>query len=184
VAVIATEIVERIVKADPDALLVAALGTATSAVREVTGDGPHVTIAGAMGCAMAVALGLADAQTGPVVAVVGDGELLMGASSLWSLAGIHPTNLAVVVLADGEYSITGGQPLGTPCRAAAVATALGLHAAVATTGDELDAALAKERPLVVEAVVSQRVWPGPSPFVDPHKVRLDVQARLHAAGSP
>ena len=180
---IAAEIVERVVKADPDALLVAALGTATSAVRAVTDDGPHVSIAGAMGGAIAVALGLADAQRGSVVAVVGDGELLMGASSLWSVAGIRPDNLTIVVLADGEYSITGGQPLTAPCRAAAVAEALGMSSAVATTPEELDAALQDQaRPLVVEAVVSERVWPGPSPFVDPHKIRLDVGTRLEAAG--
>jgi len=180
VAVIASEVVETITKAVPDALLVASLGTATSAVRAVSGDGPHVCIAGAMGSALAVALGLADARPDQrVVAVLGDGELLMGASSLWSVAGIRPANLTVVVLADGHYTITGGQPLPVACQAAAVAQALGLAGAVASTADELGSALTElPGPSVVEAVVHERVWPGPSPFVDPHGVRLAVRARL------
>jgi thiamine pyrophosphate-dependent acetolactate synthase large subunit-like protein len=180
VAVIASEVVATVTKALPDALLVGSLGTATSAVRAVTGDGPHVCIAGAMGGAVAVALGIADARPDvTVVAVVGDGELLMGASSLWSVAGIRPRNLAVVVLADGAYTITGGQPLPADSRAAAVAAALGLSSVVADTADELATALsAGPGPVVVEASVHERVWPGASPFVDPHGVRIAVRERL------
>lgn len=176
---IAAEVVTTITKALPDALLVASLGTATSAVRAVTDDGPHVSIAGAMGGAVAVALGLADARPDvTVVAVVGDGELLMGASTLWSVAGIRPQNLVVVVLADGVYSITGGQPLPAGCQAAAVAAALGLPSATADTAAELAEALTTAT--VIEATVHERVWPGPSPFVDPHAVRLTVRSRLGA----
>ena len=176
---IATEVVEAIVKTQPDAVLVASLGTATSAVRAVTEDGPHVCIAGAMGGAVAVALGVADAVPDQrIVAVVGDGELLMGASSLWSVAGIRPPNLTVVVLADGEYTITGGQPLPVPSHAAAVAESLQMTGVVASTADELHAALLPAGPSVIEAVVHERVWPGPSPFVDPHGVRIAVRQRL------
>ena len=35
----------------------------------------------------------------------------MGASSLWTLSGLAPANLLVLVLDDGAYSITGGQEL-------------------------------------------------------------------------
>lgn len=177
---IASEIVETVTAALPEALLVASLGTATSAVRAVTEDGPHVCIAGAMGSALAIALGLADARPDQrIVAVIGDGELLMGASTLWSIAGIRPANLTVVVLADGLYAITGGQPLPFACHAAAVARTLDLTGAVASTAGELTAALHDlAGPSVIEAVVHERVWPGPSPFVDPHGVRLAVRARL------
>jgi thiamine pyrophosphate-dependent acetolactate synthase large subunit-like protein len=133
-----------------------------------------------MGCAVALALGLAEARPDVhVVAVVGDGELLMGAGSLWSVAGIRPSNLTVVVLADGEYSITGGQPLPAPCKAAAVAQVLGIDARAVSTTDELCEALIElPRPSLLEAIVDDRVWPGPSPFVDPHEVRLSVRSRL------
>ena len=49
-----------------------------------------------------------------VIAIVGDGEALMGVGSFWSMAGIAPANLLTVVLVDGHYTITGEQPLGVP----------------------------------------------------------------------
>ncbi|MEZ5101093.1 MAG: thiamine pyrophosphate-dependent enzyme [Thermoleophilia bacterium] len=109
--------VAAVLVAAPDAVCVASLGTATSALREASGDGPHVYMGGAMGSALAVALGLAERRPDvPVVALLGDGELLMGATSLWSLAGLAPANLPVVVLDDGRYSITGGQGSSTRSR--------------------------------------------------------------------
>src|SRR4051794_18592164 len=125
-----------------------------------------------MGVALAVALGVAEKRPErEVVALVGDGELLMGAGSLWSLAGRAPENLVVVVLADGHYSITGGQPLGGPSRFAGGGAALGLSALTADTREEIVAALA-ERPALLEVRCDDGVWPGPSPFVDPPAVRL------------
>lgn len=181
-----TDAVATAVSSAPDAVFVASLGTATSALRAVSGDAPHVYLGGAMGSAMAVALGLADARVAPVIALVGDGEFLMGASSLWSLAGVRPANLAVIVLADGQYAITGGQRLGAPSCAAATAAALpGLASERVSTQPDLARVIrGLPRPAVIEAVVSSHAWPGPSPFVDPQRVRLSVQARLARPAGP
>lgn len=172
--------VAAVLAAAPDAVCVASLGTATSALREASADGPHVYMGGAMGSALAVALGLAERRPDvPVVALLGDGELLMGATSLWSLAGLAPANLRVVVLDDGRYSITGGQGLVHPVTAAPVARALGLAAAEADTPEMLGRAVA-DAPgsAVVVARIEEHAWPGPSPFVDPHRVRVRLQERL------
>ena len=65
-----------------------------------------------MGSAAAAALGIADAvPEREVIALVGDGDLLMGASTLWSISALAPANLLLVALVDGHYSITGGQPI-------------------------------------------------------------------------
>src|SRR3954469_157185 len=141
-----TEVVRAVLAAAPDALYVASLGTPTSALRAASDDGPHLYLGGSMGVAVAVALGVAEKRPErAVVALAGDGEVLMGAGSLWSLAGRAPANLMVVVLADGHYSITGGQPLGVPGAFAEVAAALGLHTAVATTPEEIAAQVATLR---------------------------------------
>src|SRR5262249_4790525 len=96
----------------PDALYVSALGTATSALRRASNDGPHLYLGGAMGSTLAVAIGVAErCPERQVIALLGDGDLLMGAGSLWSLAGLAPPNVLAVVLKDGRYSITGGQSL-------------------------------------------------------------------------
>jgi thiamine pyrophosphate-dependent acetolactate synthase large subunit-like protein len=167
----------------PDALVVASLGTATSALRAASDDGPHLYMGGAMGAALAAALGVAERRPERrVLAILGDGETLMGVSSLWTLAALRPPNLLAAVLCDGHYSITGGQPLGTPTRFVEVGAALGLETAVATS--EAAAASAVEalagRTAVLEIRYDDRTWPGPSPFVDPPVVRYRFE--LNAAG--
>jgi thiamine pyrophosphate-dependent acetolactate synthase large subunit-like protein len=176
----AADAVAAAVAAAPDALFVSSLGTATSALRLASEDGPHLYLGGAMGCGLAAALGVAECRPGrSVIAIVGDGELLMGASSLWSLSGLCPANLLVLVLEDGRYSITGGQDLVGGSSFAAVAEALpDLHALEAATIAAVgDAVRTLTRPGIVLAAIDEHVWPGPSPFVDPH----DVRARFRAA---
>lgn len=182
----ATEAVRAVLNAEPNALFVASLGTATSALRAASEDGPHLYMGGSMGSALAAALGVAEKRPDrPVVAIVGDGELLMGAGSLWSLAGIRPRNLLVVVLADGFYTITGGQPLGVPPIFADVAKALGIDAGIAQSDAEIgERARALARPALLEIRYDDRVWPGPSPFVDPSVVRWRFEARVSGDLSP
>jgi thiamine pyrophosphate-dependent acetolactate synthase large subunit-like protein len=169
--------------AAPDALFVSSLGTATSALRLASDDGPHLYLGGAMGCGLATALGVADVRPGrEVVALVGDGDLLMGVGALWSLAGLAPPNLTLVVLDDGRYSITGGQPLVRSRAFADVAAAFAeLTVAEASTPEDVEAAVRGiSRPGVVVANIDEPEWPGASPFVPPHRVRARVAAR--AAG--
>lgn len=168
-----TAIVSAVLAAAPDALYVSSLGTPTSALRAAGDDGPHLYMGGSMGTALAAALGVAEKRPDrDVVALLGDGEALMGAGSFWSLAGIAPPNLLAIVLIDGHYTITGGQPLAVPDAFGAVAAALGLATATARTADEIASHVASlPRPAVLEVRYDEREWPGPSPFVDPPVVR-------------
>jgi thiamine pyrophosphate-dependent acetolactate synthase large subunit-like protein len=181
-----TAVAREVLAAAPGALVVSALGTATSALRAASDDGPHLYMGGSMGTALAAALGVAEKRPErEVVALLGDGEALMGAGSFWSLAGIAPANLLAVVLVDGHYTITGGQPLGVPDAFADVAAALGLRTATARTRDEVGARVRDlPRPAVLEVRYDERDWPGPSPFVDPPVVRWRFeQAATAPAGS-
>ena len=171
------EAVDAAVAARPDAVFVSSLGTSTSALRRATQDGCHLYLGGSMGSCLAVALGLsAGAPDAEVVAIVGDGDLVMGSSALWDLAGIRPTNLTVVVMSDGRYAITGGQVLPQPASAAAVAGSLGVVSGSADDPGKLLALLADRDVTLVEARLNgEAVWPGPSPFVEPSW----VTSRLH-----
>lgn len=74
---------------------------------------------GSMGLAVPIALGVALAQPGRgVVALEGDGSLLMQLGCLATLGARQPANLVVIAMDNGCYQITGGQ-------ATATATALG-----------------------------------------------------------
>jgi thiamine pyrophosphate-dependent acetolactate synthase large subunit-like protein len=179
VAVKQVDVARCIVETLPSALGVASLGTAVSALRVASADGPHYYFGASMGSALPTAMGIAEAVPGrTVVALLGDGELLMGANVLWSIGAYRPANLVTVVLADGRYSITGGQSLATT-RFAAVAEAIGIHGCRVGTEEELiDRLREPGGPRLVEVEVSEPAWPGPSPFVDPARVRVAFEDNI------
>src|ERR1700754_317204 len=73
---------------------------------------------GSMGLACPIALGVALAQPSRrVVALEGDGSLLMQLGSLTTIAMLAPKNLTIIVMDNGVYQITGAQP--TPAAAVA-----------------------------------------------------------------
>ena len=179
-----TDIVRAVLRAAPGALVVSSLGTATSALRAASDDGPHLYMGGSMGTALAAAIGVAEKRPDrQVIALLGDGETLMGAGSLWSLAGIAPANLLAVVLVDGHYTITGDQPLGVPAVFGDVAAALGLATATAETPAEVAEHVGSlARPALLEVRYDERAWPGPSPFVDAPVVRWRFEQAARGVG--
>lgn len=81
---------------------------------------------GSMGLAVPIALGTAIAQPQRhVVALEGDGSLLMQLGCLATVAMRAPKNLTIVVWDNGIYQITGGQPTATAASADLVAVAHG-----------------------------------------------------------
>ncbi len=69
---------------------------------------------GSMGLAVPIALGVAIAQPDRgVIALEGDGSMLMQLGSLGTVAAAAPANLAIFVWDNGAYQITGGQQAHT-----------------------------------------------------------------------
>jgi phosphonopyruvate decarboxylase len=94
-----------------DFLIVTGLAGTSRDIAALTGDGAHTyTMAGAMGGACMIGLGLALARRDQQVLVVtGDGELLMNIGSLATIAVMNPPNLSVVRVDNGHYGETGYQ---------------------------------------------------------------------------
>jgi thiamine pyrophosphate-dependent acetolactate synthase large subunit-like protein len=65
-------------------------------------------IPSSMGQGISLGLGLALAQNRRVVAVMGDGSLLMNLGSLVTVAN-HPAPLTIILIDNGLYEVTGGQ---------------------------------------------------------------------------
>src|SRR5437868_8208624 len=81
---------------------------------------------GSMGLAGPIALGVALAQPKRrVIALEGDGSILMQLGSLATVAMLKPANLAIVVMDNASYQITGSQPTATSAGADNVAIARG-----------------------------------------------------------
>jgi hypothetical protein len=139
-----------------------------------------------MGSGLAVAIGVADQRPEHgVVAILGDGDLMMGIGSLASLSGLRPPNLLAVVLNDGRYSITGGQEIiggGVLDSIARVLPGVSWAEAV-EPGDVEREVRSLPRPGIVNARITDSTWPGPSPFVDPASVRIRFLSRLRSGSS-
>jgi thiamine pyrophosphate-dependent acetolactate synthase large subunit-like protein len=102
---------------------------------------------GSMGLAVPIALGVALAQPARrVIALEGDGSLLMNLGCLATVASLAPRNLLIVIWDNAAYQITGGQPSATAgaTNLVAVARGAGLAQAAWVTGeDEFAAAIAR-----------------------------------------
>jgi pyruvate/2-oxoacid:ferredoxin oxidoreductase beta subunit len=92
-----------------DFLIVSGLAGTSRDVAALTGDGAHTyTMAGAMGGACMIGLGLALARPDRrVLVVTGDGELLMNVGALATIAVMNAPNLAIVCVDNGHYGETG-----------------------------------------------------------------------------
>ncbi len=138
-------VVARILRQRDDSLVVASLGNPCYDLM-AQGDRPeNFYLMGAMGgCAM-LALGLALAQPARrVMALVGDGELMMALGSLATIAVQAPRNLSIVVIDNEHYAETGMQAAhtGRGVDLVGVARAAGIASArLVRTVDELDEAV-------------------------------------------
>lgn len=94
------------------ALVITALGNASYLWAAMHHTPENFYIEDAMGLALPLALGLAVAQPARrVVAVEGDGAILMHMGALVTLGAVAPGNLTVLLIQNGVHAASGGQPL-------------------------------------------------------------------------
>jgi thiamine pyrophosphate-dependent acetolactate synthase large subunit-like protein len=105
------EAVPALIGRHEDFLIVTGLAGTARDVAALTNDGAHTyTMAGAMGGACMIGLGIALARRDRrVLVVTGDGELLMNVGALAAIAVMNPPNLAIVCVDNGHYGETGYQ---------------------------------------------------------------------------
>jgi thiamine pyrophosphate-dependent acetolactate synthase large subunit-like protein len=133
---------------------------------------------GSMGLAIPIAFGVALAQPHRhVIALEGDGSLLMQLGCLITIAAQQPKNLTMVIMDNGLYQITGGQP--TPAAGTADYVALARAAGLtkcAWAGDEedfdklIEAALTGGGPTFIAARIDNKPGVGTTDR-DPAQIR-------------
>ena len=151
------------------------------------GDSPNqFYMVGSMGCAASLALGLAIAQPKRrIVAIDGDGALLMRLGALATIGAERPANLVHVLLDNGLHESTGGQATASPTvDFCALAAASGYPSAAAVADPAaLEAALSERRPGLkfiyapILAGIPERL---PRPTVAPAEVAARLRAHLGA----
>jgi thiamine pyrophosphate-dependent acetolactate synthase large subunit-like protein len=169
-----------------DFLIVTGLAGAAKDIAHLSDDGAHVfTMAGAMGAAVSIGLGLALAKPERrVLVVTGDGELLMNVGALATVAVMRPPNLAVVCVDNGHYGETGGQlshtSLGVDLEAMAAAAGIPASRTVGQE-DEISAASKLLRESNGPAFVVLKVRPGDPPAYKRNMDAAACRTRFRAA---
>ena len=166
--------VAELIKACPDALVVAGLGSSTYDLF-AAGDRPNnFYLWGAMGGAAAIGLGLALAQPErDVIVLTGDGEQLMGLGMLATIGAQQPKNLTLVILDNGHFAETGMQrshtSLGTDLIAVAKATSFRQTARITEIGEVTqvrDGVHARKGPALFQVMVKAEDLPRALPIRD------------------
>lgn len=181
--------VARILRDRNDALVITSLGNPTFDVG-AAGDCPqNFYLWGAMGGALMVGMGLAQAQPKKrVIVFVGDGEMMMGLGSLATAAVHQVKNLSVIVIDNEHYAETGMQPAhaGRGVDITAVAKATGFNEArtVRTESDlanSIQAIYQTQGPVLVTVKVSTDPTPTSLPPRDGPYLRSRFREALLGA---
>jgi phosphonopyruvate decarboxylase len=172
----------------PRDLLVSCLGANARYLPHLGAPGPTFALCDAMGASVPLALGMA--LTRPdrhVVALEGDGALLMSPNVLATLAAAAPSNLTILLWVNRRYESSGGQPLPpAPVDWVAAARGLGLrHVTPVADVGALRAAfpaarVAGEPALLVLEVAFDPDEPIPPYSERPEEIRSRFVARLAA----
>ena len=175
------EAVPQLVGRHGDFLIVAGLAGTARDLTFLSQDAPHVfALAGAMGSATSIGLGLALARPERrVLVVTGDGELLMNVGTLATAAVMNPANLAIVCVDNGHYGETGYQKshtsLGVDLEQMAIGAGI-CTTRLVTRPEEIPEASRLIREGNGTSFVLMRVKPTESP---PHKRDLDPTSERH-----
>lgn len=187
------EALEELRAALTDELVVAGLGNPAYDLFNA-GDRPeHLYLWGGMGLAPSIGLGVAlAAPERRVIAMEGDGGVLMNLGALATIGRLAPTNLAVIVWDNGVFDLTGAQATATGDGAtdlAEVARGCGIPTVLAV---DSPTALSEAIPVLLRGpgpvVVVVATGPTPrdrvKPLVALRRRFLQVEAFTDAVASP
>lgn len=182
-----SDLTTRLVRRLNDEAVIGGIGS-TNHDLWVSGQRPqNFYMLGSMGLAVPIALGVAMAQPArKVIALEGDGSLLMQLGALGTVAAQKPANLIIVVFDNGVYNITGGQPTLTSHMTDLVAVARGAgieNSEWATDEAHFDSlierALREHGPCFIATRTDRKLASAFSEF-NPTKIRLGFSTGLGA----
>ena len=169
----------------PDDVLVSCLGANARYLPHLAVPGPVFALCDSMGAAIPLALGMAlQRPDRHVVALEGDGSLLMCPNVLATVAAAHPRNLTALLWANGHYESSGGQALpSAPLDWVAVATGMGIaHVARIADVDGLHTEFPRARAAGEPALLVVDIGFDPDEPIPPYSERPDeIRARFKIA---
>lgn len=166
-----------------DAALIASTGKCCRELFNLADRPRHFYQIGSMGCVAPMALGVALNVDSPVIALDGDGAALMKMGAMGTIGAHGPANLVHLVLDNGTYDSTGGQPtVSNSVDFAAIAAACGYRAGYSC--DDLEGFETAVRDTLRQggpSLVHVRIAPGSREDAGPPTLAPDEAARRFAA---
>ena len=143
-----------------DALVICNIGFPSQELYEVKDSAKHFYMLGSMGLSSSIGLGLSLTTEEKVVAIDGDGSVLMNLSTLATIGNRAPKNYLLLIVDNGAYGSTGDQPTYTSANTnlASMARAAGVGSVFEVAGEEiadtLTSCLSSDGPHVIVAKVA------------------------------
>jgi thiamine pyrophosphate-dependent acetolactate synthase large subunit-like protein len=166
----------------PRDVLVSCLGANARYLPHMEVPSPVFALCDSMGAAIPLALGMAlQRPDRHLVALEGDGSLLMSPNVLATVAAARPPNLSVLLWVNGRYESSGGQALpSAPVDWAALARAAGIrHVESVRDVAGLRATFPNARSASEPAVLVVEVAFDPAEAIPPYSERPDeIRARF------
>ncbi len=166
----------------PGDVLVSCLGANARYLPHLPVPVPVFALCDTMGAVIPLALGMAlQRPDRHVVALEGDGSLLMSPNVLATVAAARPSNLTTLLWVNGHYESSGGQPLpGAPVDWAGLARAAGIgHVATAADVMTFRAAFPRARAAAAPALLVLEVAFDPDEKIPPYSERPEeIRARF------
>ena len=152
---IRSDVLKPLIPLISDELVVTNIGLPSQEMHLLDDQPTNFYMLGTMGLASSIGLGLAMAQPKKVIAIDGDGSVLMNLGTLATIANNQVPNFILLIIDNGSYGSTGDQTTYSGMRTslADVARACGcdhvVECAAKDTAAAVDAALAAEQTTVI-----------------------------------
>ena len=170
------ELIETLVPVLKDALVVCNIGIPSQELFSIRDRENHFYMLGSMGLCSSIGLGLALTTKKSVVALEGDGALLMNLGTLATIGNRAPDNLILLVIDNGSYGSTGDQATYTSedTSLADMARGGGCQSVIECPGKDTAGVLADGLGAKQSSVIISKVVPGnrPLPVVPLHPIVL------------
>ena len=152
---IRSEVLKTLIPLISDQLVVTNIGLPSQEMHLLDDQPTNFYMLGTMGLASSIGLGLALAQDKKVIAIDGDGSVLMNFGTLPTIANNPAPNFILLIIDNGSYGSTGDQPTYSSMRTslAEVSLACGCEHVVecdaADTAAAMQAALAADHATII-----------------------------------
>ncbi len=187
----ALQIVDQLFADDP---VILTLGGTIREMLAIAGRKPnHLYVLDAMGLPAAIGLGVAlgiaeNDRHESVLVIEGDGSTLMGFSALSTIGYLHPRKLILLILDNGVYLATGGQPTAARstdfvgvARACGWANAVDVESTPAALREALQAARTTDGPTLLRMAITTATIPTDFFLEDPVLLAHDFSRWLRGA---